>query len=31
MEKTFEMNKEMMKLMMEKAMYSRPNFSRREQ
>lgn len=31
MEKTFDMNKEMMKLMMEKAMYARPNFSRKEQ
>lgn len=30
MEKTFEMNKEMMKLMT-KAIYARPKFSRREQ
>lgn len=31
MNKTFEMNTEMAKLMMEKAKYVRPNLSRREQ
>ena len=31
MEKTFEMNEEMMKLIAEKAKYARPNLSRREQ
>lgn len=31
MEKTFEMNKEMVKLMLEKAMYARPKLSRKEQ
>jgi hypothetical protein len=31
MKKTFELNKEMMKLMAKKAMYVRPKLSRREQ